>query len=148
MPFDNQLFRSESTTLRFYLYESFNGFHSEQLIKYQPLLFREKLVLTNRNAQHTKMHSSGMRTARLLTVSQHALGRRCCTCPGGVSARGGVPARRCTCRGVYLPGGVPAGGHTCQGVYLPRGVSAQEGGVCIPACNGADTPLLWIDRQL
>ena len=36
------------------------------------------------------MHFSRMRTARLLTVSQHAL-------PGGVPARG-----------VYLPGGVTA----------------------------------------
>ena len=46
----------------------------------------------------TRMHSSGMRTARLLTVSQHALWQ------------GGVPAR-----GVYLPGGC-----TYLGVYLPR----------------------------
>ena len=37
------------------------------------------------------MHSSRMRTVRLLTVSQHAL------------------------LGVYLPGGVPA-----RGIYLPR----------------------------
>ena len=50
------------------------------------------------------MHSSGMRTARLLTVSQHALrwgvylpGR--CTFPGGVPAQGGEPAQA---------GGVPA----------------------------------------
>ena len=40
----------------------------------------------------TRMHSSGMRTARLLTVSKHALW------PvwgdlGGVPARGGVPAQ-------------------------------------------------------
>ena len=50
-----------------------------------------------------------MLTARLLTVSQHAL-------PGGVPARGvHLP------QGVYLPGGC-----TCQGVYLPReGVPAQ-----------------------
>ena len=33
-----------------------------------------------------------------------------CTCPGGVLAQRGVPARGCTC-----PGGVPA-----QGGYLPR----------------------------
>ena len=50
----------------------------------------------------TRMHSSGisgMRTTRLLTVSQHALWQ------------GGVPVQ-----GMYLPGGrgVPAGG-----VYLP-----------------------------
>ena len=53
----------------------------------------------------TRMHSSRMRSARSLT-------------------RGGVPAR-----GVYLPGGVPArgevpaqGGVPAQGVYLPGGV--------------------------
>ena len=44
-----------------------------------------------------------MRTARLLTVSQHALRR-------GVYLPGGVPAGRCTCPGMYLPGGVPAQG--------------------------------------
>ena len=48
-----------------------------------------------------------MRTARLLTISQHTL-------LGGVPARG-VPAWGCTCwgvpaQGVYLRGGVPAGG--------------------------------------
>ena len=67
--------------------------------------------------QHnTRMHSNRMRTARLLTVSQHALlGRGVpawgCTCRGGVPAGGGVPFQ-----GVYLPrGSVPA-----RGVYLPR----------------------------
>ena len=50
------------------------------------------------------MHSSGMRAASLLTISQHAL-------PGGVPAQG-----------VYLPGGMnlPRGGVPAQGVYLPR----------------------------
>ena len=68
--------------------------------------FRDAITFTQ-----TRMHSSRMRTARLLTVSQHAL-------PGGVPA-GGVPAQgRCTCQwgvpaqgGVYLPGGC-----TCPGV--------------------------------
>ena len=52
-----------------------------------------------------------MRTARLLTVSQHAL-------PGGVPAGGGVPAQGggVSARGVYLPRG---GGCTCQGVSCP-----------------------------
>ena len=89
----------------------------------------------------TRMHSSRMLTARLLTVSQHAL-LGGCTCQGvylsrGVYLPGGVPAQRgvylgvpalggCTCQGVYLPGGVPAGGRgTCQGVYLPKGVPAR-----------------------
>ena len=56
------------------------------------------------------MHSSGMRTARLLTVSQHALSAQ-----GGCLPREGVSAR-----------GVSA--------------SDPGGGECIPACNGADTP--------
>ena len=60
------------------------------------------------------MHSSGMRTARSLTVFQHALPGGCL--PTGVSARGGV------CPGGCLPGGVSA-----QGVGLPRE------GVC-PGC--------------
>ena len=79
-----------------------------------------------------------MCTARLLTVSQHALFRVCvypsmhclgggeparevylprgCTCPGvyllggSVPAREGVPSQGCT-----FPGGVPAGGGTCPG---------------------------------
>ena len=50
------------------------------------------------------MHTSGMRTARLLTVSQPALA-------AGVG---------CACQGVYLPRGC-----TCLGVYLPRGCTCQ-----------------------
>ena len=66
------------------------------------------------------MHSSGMRTARLLPVSpsMHCSQGRWggvptwgCTCPGG-----------CTCPwGVYLPGGV----------YLPRGCTCLEGCTCL-----------------
>ena len=91
----------------------------------------------------TRVHSTGMCTACLLTVSQHALCRGCvsqhalgrgvcqrCTCQGGVPAQGGF-----TC-----PGGVCPGGE----VYLPSGVYMSGGctcpGGCIPACNGADTP--------
>ena len=80
------------------------------------------------------MHSSRMRTGRLLPVSpsMHCSGGGgLCTCNGGVPAQWGVPAR-----GVYLPGGVP-----CQwdvpawGVYLPRGCNCQgctcQGGTCL-----------------
>ena len=56
-----------------------------------------------------RLHSSGMCTARLLTVSQHAL-----------------------CRVGVFPGR-SASGHWGFGV------------VCIPACNGEDTPP--VDRQ-
>ena len=75
-----------------------------------------------------------MCTARLLTVSQHALRRGSLpgegVCPGEVSARGGACPRGCVypedvCLGVSAQGGVCPGG-------------------CIPACNGADTPL-WTD---
>ena len=73
------------------------------------------------------MHSSGMRTARLLTVSQHALwwaGGGGCTCPGGGLVY--LPGE-CTC-----PGGVPALG----GVPAQAGVPAQV------------LPHLWTDRHV
>ena len=62
------------------------------------------------------MHSSRMRAARLLTVSQHAL-------LGGVPAGGvpggGVPAREMYLLGVYLAGVLVQGGVPTRG-YLPR----------------------------
>ena len=71
-----------------------------------------KIAILHRNSRHrgiTRMHFSRMCTARLLTVSQHAL-------------RGGVPMG-----GGHLPkGGVPA-----QGGVPGRGVPAQ--GWCVPA---------------
>ena len=79
----------------------------------------------------TRLHSSGMRPACLLTISQHALLREGCTCPGGLY----LP-RGCTCLGVYLPRG---------GVYLPggRGVPAWGEG-CVPTrgctCQGCTSP--------
>ena len=85
-----------------------------------------------KRVRRTRMHSSSMRTACSLTVSQHALigvpaGE--CTCLGGVFLAGGVPALGgVPGQGVYLPGGVPARGCTYPGgvpapgvVYLPRG---------------------------
>ena len=88
------------------------------------------------NMLTTRMHSSGMRTARLLPVSpsMHCSGG--CTCwgcvpgPGGCTCLGGVPGPW----GVYLvPGGVPA-----QGVYLVRG------GVYLPRYS----PCEQNDRQV
>ena len=62
-------------------------------------------------AKVTRMHSSRMRTARLLPISPS------CTALGGVSG-----PRLCTwSRGMYLPRGVPAWG------YLPRGVCLLGG---------------------
>ena len=81
------------------------------------------------------MHSSGMYTARLLTVSQPAL-RRGCVCLGGGVYPGGVFARG---------EGVSAKGGGC----LPRGGVCQEmstQGGWIPACTEADPP--WTDRHL
>ena len=52
------------------------------------------------------MHSSGMCTARLLTISQHALCGGC------------LPRGRAVCKGGVCPGGVSA-----KGVVMPRGVS-------------------------
>ena len=98
----------------------------------------------------TRMHSSRMRTARLLPVSPSIHCSGGCTWSQGVYlsrgvylVRGGVPGpggciclgvvpgpRGCTCLGgVPGPRGVPAwgvylvlGGTWSQGVYLPRGV--------------------------
>ena len=60
----------------------------------------------------TRIHSSRMRTARLLTVSQHALMWGVYLPKGDVPAQGGVPAQ-----GVYLP---RVKGCTCPQGYLPR----------------------------
>ena len=92
-----------------------------------------------------RMHSSRMRTVRLLTVSQHAL-------PGGVPAGGvNLPSGGCTCLGVggvpawgwgvYLPGGVPA-----WGVYLP-GVCVYLPGGCVPAQGVPAQVLLPVNRM-
>ena len=75
------------------------------------------------------MHSSGMHTAHLLTISQHALWR-------------GVPAR-----GVYLPrSGVPAqveytcpGECTCPGGVPARGAPAQV----LPPLVDRQTRVCW-----
>ena len=88
------------------------------------------------------MHSSRMRTGRLLPVSpsMHCSGGGCVSAREVYLPKGGVPARgctcpvECTCLGVYLPrgctcqGGVPARGCTCWG-YLPGGCTCQRGGV-------------------
>ena len=66
----------------------------------------------------TSMHSSRMRTACLLTVSHSILG----CLPGVGVSRGFV-----------------SGGMSAHGVCVCPGLGCQ-GGVCIPACNGADLP--------
>ena len=95
-----------------------------------PILFS----LCPENKAITRIHSSKMRTAHLLTVSQHAL-------PGGVPAwgctcLGGVPAGGCICHGeVTAQLGVPAQGvYLCRRVYLPRGCTYQRGRC---TCQGA-----------
>ena len=99
----------------------------------------------------TRIHSSGMRTESLLTISQHplhtgcvsehALGRGVCipACTGhGVSTQrvylpgertcpGGEPGRGCTWPGVHLArGDVPASGCTCLGMYLSVGCVSRH----------------------
>ena len=73
------------------------------------------------------MHSSRMRTALLLTVSQHALPggvpAQGVTCQGGVPAQGSALGGVCTWWGCTCPGDVPA-----RGVYLLRGCTCPEGG--------------------
>ena len=99
---------------------------------------KEKMGImeSSESCSHCGMHSSGMRTARLLTAFQHALwqGGGGCTCPGGVylpggcTCQGGVPAQLYTC-----PGGLPV-----WGVYLPG-----AGGTCLftfpPSCGQTET---------
>ena len=84
-------------------------------------------TFTNALSQ-TRMHSSGMRTACLLTVSQHTL------CGGG----GGQPSG-CLNMGGVCPGGVFVGG--------------LSGGVCPGGCvyhsmQWGRHPNLWTDRHL
>ena len=78
---------------------------------------------------------------------------RCLLRGGGFVCSGGVWSWGCLLQVVSGPGG---GSFCSRGVSAPRrGVWFQEvsasdsGGVCIPACNGADTfPPLWTDRHL
>ena len=115
---------------------------------------------------YTRMHSSRMRTARLLPVSpsMHCPGgvpgpggwglpgpgectwsREGVPCPKGLYlVLGGVPGLECTWsregvpgpRGLYLVWGVPGG------VYLiPGGVPGPGGGIC------PDTPPMWTEWQ-
>ena len=98
----------------------------------------------------TRMHSSGMCTARLLTVSQHALrkglsaqGSVCQggVCSGGVSAPEGCLPRGCLTRGCLPRGCLPMGsllsGVSAQGGVCPGGVclgGVCRGGVCLGGC--------------
>ena len=117
------------------------------------------------------MHSSGMRTARLLTVSQYApwpgrgctsLGGTClgvylpggCTCPGVYLPRGYLPGG-CTCQGGTCLWGVPACGVYLPGVYLPAGGGSAPGGcACLWSLGGVSqhaigqTPREQNDRQV
>ena len=75
-----------------------------------------------RDKNQTRMHSSMMRTARVLTISQHALCR-------GLSARGLSPGGFLL-GGGFLPRGMSAhlrGGGVCPGGVWPGGVSVQGG---------------------
>ena len=75
----------------------------------------------------TRLHSSRMHTARLLTVSSSM------HCAGEGSAFGG-----CLLWGVCFHGGVCFGGSTSRGMSASRGVCFWGGG--IPACTEADPP--------
>ena len=82
----------------------------------------ERWVNNKLDLDLTRMHSSRMRTARLLTVSQYALSGGRCPCLGGVCT-----CRGCTCRGCTCPGGVPTWGCSCPGGYLPGGRTCPGG---------------------
>ena len=91
----------------------------------------------------TRMHSSGMRTSRLLTVSQHALGVGVCTpaCTGqGVCVSQHALGRGwCVSPSMHWAGGcIPA--CTGQGVSA-QGMSAWRGlprGWQTPSCGQTD----------
>ena len=88
----------------------------------------------------TRLHSSRMRTARLLTVCRGGG-----YLPGGVPAQGGGVYRP---RGVYLPKGVYLLREcTCLGVYLPSGVYLPRGCTCpwgVPAHGGTRCTYLGV----
>ena len=90
------------------------------------------------------MHSSGTRTARLLTVSQHALHRRVSAPgPGGVSAQGVSASGPLGEVGVCLWSGGSASGPWGEGVSG----SGVPGG-CVSQHAMGQTPPLWTDRHL
>ena len=75
----------------------------------------------NESDTETSMHSSGMRTARLLTVSRHALGE------GG---RGGLYPSMHRARGMCIPASTGQGGMYPSMNWAGGRVSAQGGDVC------------------
>ena len=77
---------------------------------------------------NTRMHSNGMRTARLLTISQHALLRGDCAIPA-CTGQGDVCIPACTGQGSVFPGGVYPG-VSAQGDFCPGGC-CLGGGVCL-----------------
>ena len=107
------------------------------------------LTHTDTEPYQTRMHSSRMRTARLLTISQHAPGRMCipaCTGQKGVSARVGGVCLWGVCPGGCLPGGVRLGG-VCPWGCLPGSVcpgGVYRGGGCLPGGGGRQPP---VDRM-
>ena len=89
----------------------------------------------------TRLHSSRMHTARLLTVSPSMHWGGWVSLPGGSPCQnGGLP-----CQGVSLPGGsaLPEGGSA-----LPEGGSALPGGCLlvrgVSACQGGWYPSMWV----
>ena len=114
-------------------------------------LWKSTIVLNNEIQVVTRLHSSRMRTARVLTVSLSMLCGRGCTwsrgvylVPGGVPGPGGCTwSRGCTWSGgVYLvPGGVPGpGGCTWSGdVPGLGGVPGPDGGG-VTGPGGSGTP--------
>ena len=119
------------------------------------VLWRYGQFTRTRNTLQTRMHSSRMRTARLLPVSPSMHCSWVVYLPGGCTWWECVPAG-----GVYLSGGVylPGGVHTqevylprvctCQGVYLPGGylpryiVHSRTIGVCLLSLEGVITDTL------
>ena len=90
---------------------------------YRVLVQNWSFSFVNEKYKETRLHSSRMHTARLLTVSPSL------HCTGGGLVRGDVCSR-----------GVPGPGGVCFGGCLLWGVPGPQEGCGIPACTEADPP--------
>ena len=111
----------------------------------QGIIIKILVFFTLRSILTTRLHSSRMRTARVLTVSPSMLCTGGCLLGGciwsGRGVVGGVPGRGggCLLWGVYLVWGVSAlgvylvlGGICSGGCLLPGGAPGPGGGVSAP----------------
>ena len=126
--------------------------YHNQVPNYNETIHKIEAWKQDNSIQKTRMHYSGMRTTRLLSVSHHTLGGGCL--PGGVYPGWGCLLAKgvysgCGCllgvvyRGGCLPGGVCWGYLASEGVclWVSAGGGVRPGGSPGPE---TDTPM---DRQ-